>query len=345
MSFLLLEYNSAQIKQRANVKMLYNSYLETLYKYNTSYRYKMIWQKHKDGYELLAKEHLKTKKREYLGKRSSHSETIKQDFEKSKQAIKEKLSILKDKLKKEEKLNKIEAIVRAPNELIKVFRKINELGLDKKIIAIGTNSLYVYEAKCALIIEQEHLATRDIDLLNRQDRGFSFVFNELMTSNKAIDLLKEIDDTFTQNENVPYRFENKEGVWVEIINPSSNNVVQVNSNQKFLEDVLPLDMDGIHWLENCRLVSELVIAENGQCANITTIHPLEYAIYKNWLSKHEKRNYEKHIRDMMQSKLVTQIINEHMPNENINEDIVNIKHLKKDMIVEYKKEILEYDSV
>lgn len=79
--------------------------------------------------------------------------------------LKERLSTLKQKIKREEKLNKIEEITRAPKELVAIFAKINELGLDDKVIAIGTNSLYAYKARCGVIIEQEHLATRDIDLL------------------------------------------------------------------------------------------------------------------------------------------------------------------------------------
>jgi len=66
-NFIFYTYSDIQIKQRHNSKMLYGSYLESLHDYNLRFRYKMIWQKHQSGYELLAKHNQLTNKREYLG--------------------------------------------------------------------------------------------------------------------------------------------------------------------------------------------------------------------------------------------------------------------------------------
>jgi hypothetical protein len=340
MPFLFYEYNDTQIKQRHNAKMLYESYLNALKTYNLSFRYKMLWQKHKDGYELLAKQHLKSGKREYLGRRSDATELIRSDFTLSKEKIKNSLSTLKEKIKREEKLNKLEGIARAPKELVSIFGKINELGLDDKLIAIGTHSLFVYEARCGVAIEQEHLATRDIDLLNRKDKGVSFIFTELMTTKKAIDLLHTIDESFYRSDEAAYRFINANGVWVELINPVSDSIKQESFKDNLFSDVVPLAMNGMQWLENSRLYKELIIAENGKCAIVTTVHPLEYAIYKNWLSKQEDRDYLKHIRDLQQSKLVTKLIVEYMPDIDIKRDMQHIKHFKKEIVEAYNSEIL-----
>jgi len=339
MSFLFLEYSNSQIKQRTNAKMLYTSYIDAQNNYNLRFRYKMLWQKHKDGYELLVKQHLKSKKREYLGRRDDTTEQIRNDFESSKTKIKDRVFTLKQKMKKEEKLNKLEGITRAPKELVAIFSKINELGLDDKVIAIGTNSLYAYEARSAVMIEQEHLATRDIDLLNRKNKGISFIFNEIMTSKNAIELLTTIDSSFLRSNEAPYRFINNEGVWIELINPMSDSVKQESFKDNLFEDVMPLAMKGMQWLENSRLFKELIIGENGKCAFITTVHPLEYAIYKNWLSAQEDRDYIKHTRDSQQSKLVTKLIIEHMPDIEIQKEIQNIQHFKKEIIESYMTDI------
>lgn len=339
MSFLFLDFSDAQIKQRSNAKMLYKTYIDTLNSYNLTFRYKMLWQKHKDGYELLAKQHLKSATREYLGRRSEETEMIREGFEASKIKVKNRLSTLKEKMKKEEKLNKLEGITRAPKELVAIFSKINELGLDDKVIAIGTNSLYAYEARCAVAIEQEHLATRDIDLLNRKEKGISFIFNEIMTSKSALELLNTIDSSFAKSKEASYRFINDDGVWIELINPYSDSVKQESFKDNLFEDVMPLAMNGMHWLENSRLFKELIIGQNGKCAFITTVHPLEYAIYKNWLSAQEDRDYTKHTRDLQQSKLVTKLIIEHMPDIDIQEEVKNIRHFKKEIIDGYMDEI------
>jgi len=338
-NFNFFTYNDGQIKQRHNTKMLYNTYLEVLQSYNLRFRYKMIWQKHQQGYQLLAKVNLKTDKREYLGRRSETTEKIASDFIHSKKEIKERLKILKEKLTKNAKLNKIEGIARTPKELVKIFKKINELGLDKKLIVIGTNSLFAYEARAGVSIEEEYLATDDIDILNRKDKGLSFIFTELVSPTNTLDFLHLIDKSFYQHEKIPYRFINKEGVWIELINPFSNNVTFPKLKENLFSDLISLEMKGIQWLENSRLFSETIIATNGMSANITTIHPLEYAIYKNWLSKQKNRDFLKHQRDIQQSKLVTKLIVEQMPNIDIEYEVTTLKHLKKEIVDAYIDEI------
>jgi hypothetical protein len=340
--FSFFSYNDLQIKQKHNSKMLYKTYLEALTIYNMRYRYKILWQRHKDGYALLAKENLKTGKREYLGRRNEETEEIAIRFREAKHAIKERLKNLKEKLNRDEKLNKLEGIARAPKELVSLFRKINELGLDKKLIVIGTNSLYAYEARAGMMIEEQHLATRDIDILNRKERGVSFLFEALMPTDDALTFMQAIDKSFYQNESVPYRFINKDGVWVEFITPTKESRDDNEVDGSFFSDVVSLAMDGIQWLENARLFTETVIGEDGKSANITTIHPLEYAIYKHWLGKREDRDFLKHTRDIEQSKLVTRVIMEYMPNIDIEKEVKLLKHIKKEVVMAYIENIYRH---
>lgn len=79
----------------------------------------------------------------------------------------------------------------------------------------------------------------------------------------------------------------------------------------------------------------MIIGLNGICANMTTIKPLEYAIYKYWLGKHERKDYMKRERDMNQSHLVTKLIEEFMPNIEIKEDAKQIKNISLDAVQEY----------
>jgi hypothetical protein len=334
--FYFREYNNLQIKQKHNSQMLYESYLEVLHRYHLQYRYKMLWQRHKDGYQLLAKENLTTGKREYLGRRNEQTEAIAENFRASKQQIKERLKMLKERLKRDEKLNKFEKLGRVPKELIAILRKVNELDLDKNLIVIGTNSLYAYEAKAGVMIEEEYLATEDIDLLNRRQKGLSFLFHHLHADVDAILLLQAIDKSFYQSPNIPYRFINQDGVWVELLTPASSK----GAKSELFNDILPLEMDGMQWLENARLFQETVIGTNGKTATMTTIHPLEFAIYKNWLSTVPDRNILKKNRDYAQAKLVTQLIEEYMVNIDIDAELKRMKHFKKEVVEAYKQKVL-----
>jgi len=336
--FEFYEYNDLQIKQKHNSKMLYESYLEALHLYNLQFRYKMLWQKHKDGYQLLAKENLKTGKREYLGRRDEKTEEIIDHFRSAKLKIKVRLKNLKERLKRDEKLNKLEGIARTPKELISLFRKINELGLDDKLIVIGTNTLYAYEAKAGIMIDEAYLATYDIDILNRKDKGISFMFHVLSQTSTALELLQSIDKSFYQSPKVPYRFINNDGVWIELIVPSTDTKKSSIVSDLF-SDVISLAMEGMQWLENARLFKETIIGLDGKSANITTIHPLEYAIYKNWLGQREDRDFLKHTRDIEQSKLVTKVMMEYMPNIDIEIELVNMKHISKNVVEDYRARI------
>jgi hypothetical protein len=148
-----------------------------------------------------------------------------------------------------------------------------------------------------------------------------------------------IDKSFYQHDKCPYRFINRDGVWIELINPVSDSVTHPIFKDNLFSDVTPLAMSGIHWLENSRIFKETIIATNGKSANISTIHPLEYAIYKNWLAKREDRDFQKHIRDIEQSRLVTKLIVEYMPDIDIEQDIWRLKHFKKEIIEAYMEEI------
>ena len=113
----------------------------------------------------------------------------------------------------------------------------------------------------------------------------------------------------------------------------------INSQKNFFSDVTTLDLKGLPWLENARLFKETIIGLDGKSANVTTIHPLEYAIYKNWLGQREDRDFLKHTRDIEQSKLVTKIITEYMPNIDIDKETSEMKHIPKEVVKDYLERI------
>jgi hypothetical protein len=105
--------------------------------------------------------------------------------------------------------------------------------------------------------------------------------------------------------------------------------------------VIHLDLEGVQWLENARLFKETIIGLDGKSAEITSIHPVEYAIYKNWLGQREDRDFLKYSRDIEQSKLVTQIIVDYMPNIALDKEIEEIKHIPKEVVNDYVFKIKE----
>ena len=336
MNFLLSEYTSSQRKQYINSKQVYEHYIDKKNEYYLNYNISMYWRKSGDK-EYLTKKSSSLNRVTSLGVKSEETVKIYEDFLEHKEALKLELTTLEEKLEKIRKLNKIEFLTRVPYELIEIYQKINELKLDDKMILIGTNALYAYESHCALFVEDEQLATEDIDLLSKDSKELSVVFREVLPKGKLTSLLKLIDKSFEQDKKLPYRFRNKKGVLLEIISPSHP---KKNIKENSFMDILDLEMQGMQWLENSRIFKSMVIGENGKCAILSTIHPLEYAVHKNWLSKQLDRNIHKKNRDHKQSLLVTELIEKYMVNIDIEDELKKMRHFKKDVVESYISEVL-----
>lgn len=336
MNFFLSEYTSSQRKQYINSKQLYEHYIDKKNEYFMNYNLSMYWRKTGEK-EYLTKKHSSQNRVISLGVKSDKTIKIYEDFLVHKKALKEELLVLEEKLEKMRKLNKIEFLTRVPSALVEIYQKINELKLDDKMILIGTNALYAYEAHCGLFIEDEQLATEDIDVMAKSNKELSVIFREVLPEGKLTSLLKLIDKSFEQDKKLPYRFRNKKGVLLEIISPTNSKKYskQKNIDNKFM-DILDLEMQGMQWLENSRIFKSMVIGEDGKCAILSTIHPLEYAVYKNWLSMQLDRNIHKKNRDIKQSQLVTKLIKEYIVNINIEDELKEMKHFNKSVVEKYR---------
>jgi hypothetical protein len=337
MDFYFVEYSDDQRKTYINSEMQYRSYLEKQLRFNKSFRFRMGWNK-AQGKEYLFKECLDTKKRISLGRKNEDTIAIYEAFNQQKKALKASLKQSKELLIKNEKINKFTKISRVPNIIVNLFRRINELGLDEKVIIIGTNSLYAYEAYCGVFIEEEHLATFDIDVFNKRNKKISFALKEKLPQKTLKSILLDVDKSFTKSKEAPYRFINDEDVVVEIITPISKKELQ---NDNF-SGVMNLEIDGTKWIESSKLHKQMLIGQNGKCAFVTTIAPLEYAVYKKWLAEHERKELIKKQRDLKQSHLVTKLIQEYIPIIDIDQELKTIKHISQDAIEEYKQDILHH---
>jgi len=341
MKFHFIEYNTSQRKQYINARQLYEYYIQKRQEYLKNYQLSMYWRE-VGGKAYLTKKHSASNRVISLGAKSEKTIEIYESFIRHKKRLKEELKEFEAKLDKTRKLNKIEQLTRVPAALVKIYRKINELGLDGKMILVGTNALYAYEAACGVFLEEEQLATDDIDLLNKKNHALSVIFTEVLPRQKLTELLKLIDKSFEPEKRVPYRFRNKEGIILEILTPvQERNVLQKSEKTDDFTDIPELSMEGMQWLENSRIFQSMVIADNGRCAILSTIHPLEFAVYKHWLSTVKNRDILKKRRDYEQSKLVTQLIREYMVNIDIDRELHEMKHFKNEVIKAYKKEILE----
>lgn len=337
------EYTDEQRKHIMDASYLYERYILKLQEYAQNYKYSMFW--HRVGEKIyLAKKKSKGaqgEERKYLGEQNAETTAIYNAFTARKSALAEELSALEHKIKTKEAINKALKLTRVPNAIVDIYRRVNELSLDGKLVLIGTNALYCYEAHCGVFLEDSALSTIDIDILSRRNKKLSFAFKELAGDKKIVEFIKSIDKSFEQNQKIPYQFINKANVCLEIINPAPKQMRMGNTNNDYFADVMPLEMEKMEWLENSRLFKATVTADNGKIAYITTLHPIDFAIYKNWLSKKDDRALLKKSRDGEQSKIVTKLVLDYMTNIDTKKYIVGAKHFNNEVVADYEKNILD----
>lgn len=337
------EYTSEQRKHIIDASYLYERYISKLQEYAQNYKYSMFWHKVAGKTYLAKKKSQGTKgeERKYLGEQNEETTAIYDAFMARKSALTQELSALDKEIKTKEAINKALKLTRTPNAIVDIYRRLNELCLDDKLVLIGTNALYCYEAHCGVFLEDAALSTVDIDILSRRNKKLSFAFKELMGDKKIVELIKSIDKSFEQNPKAPYQFINKANVCLEIINPAPKQMQLTNANNDYFTDVVPLEMDKMEWLENSRLFKATVVAVSGKIASITTLHPMDFAIYKNWLSQKDDRAPLKKSRDAEQSKIVTKLILDYMTDIDAKKYITGAKHFKNEAVADYEKNVLD----
>jgi len=66
-------------------------------------------------------------------------------------------------------------------------------------------------------------------------------------------------------------------------------------------------------LLNAEKFSGIIVAANGQMARMNTISPAVFIEFKRWLSEQKDRDPLKRTRDLRQSEVVEQIVQEYFP--------------------------------
>lgn len=319
--------------------MLYENYSRKLQHFYRDYKYSMYWKKSKTYDYLIKKNRIYGKILEKnLGTRDSKTEKIYSDFMRYKKQLEKDLKEQYSHLKQNIKYNKSIKLGRVPNELVDIYKKINQYALDDKLVLIGTNALYAYEAQSGVYIDEQHLATDDIDILAKANK-VSVMPMEVFGEKTMIEIIKEIDKSFEINPKVPYQFVNKNNTILEIINPTFRDMIKKHENGGFLDEIISLDMNGMGWIENSQPFESLVVGLNGEVAKVVTINPVDFAVYKNWLGQKSDRSPIKRSRDILQSKIATELVLKYMTHIDISSRLEKMLHFKSHVVDRYRESI------
>jgi hypothetical protein len=142
-----------------------------------------------------------------------------------------------------------------------------------------------------------------------------------------IGVLRKVDPSFEVVDDQLYTARNQDGFEVDIIRRAAKDTdphpLRMSDEE---DDLWVVQVSMGERLQSARSMDQVVVATSGEMALLRTIHPLDFARIKLDLSKQVARDPNKSGRDALQSRIVTELVNEYLPqflhvnNDNIETD-------------------------
>jgi hypothetical protein len=123
-----------------------------------------------------------------LGPYSEELDAVYTRFMEHKAVVGQRLVSLKAALAQHQRSNRALRLGRAPRILIDTLNRLEQAGVGHHFLVVGTHALYAYETACGVRVQDDAIATQQIDLLLDTRKYLSFVttMDRLDTSLLAI---------------------------------------------------------------------------------------------------------------------------------------------------------------
>jgi len=249
-----------------------------------------------------------------LGPRSTETEAIYASFMARKQSAEERMKALKAQLATHQRLNRALRVGRVPNVVVGVINALESIGVHEHFLVVGTYALYAYETAAGVRISEEAMATRDVDMLfdTRKRIAFFTAMNKLDSS--LIGVLRKVDPSFEVVEDQLCTARNQDGFEVDIIRRAAKDAdphpLRMSDDE---DDFWAVQVSMGEKLQSARRMDQVVVGTSGEMALMRTVHPLDFARIKQGLSQQFGRDPNKRGKDALQSRIITELVNEHLP--------------------------------
>lgn len=250
-----------------------------------------------------------------LGARSPETEAIYDEFVSAKTGLASRLKGLEGKLAEQARFNRAGRIGRLPNIIGAITTQLDRHNLlGDKLIIIGTNALYAYEAMAGVILDEEFVATTDVALLwDARARIRLAAMEGTADFSGLITLLRRADKSFEIVENTPFRAANRDGFMVDLIRQTPTPPWKEEPDRFFENDLIATDIWNMKWLLSAPKVEQTVICENGRPARMVVPYPRAFALFKLWLSSSSERQPIKKRRDLHQATALFALMEQYLP--------------------------------
>lgn len=281
-----------------------------------NYRGSMYWQQSK-GQAYLYREYSKAQ-RKSMGLRTPETEKIYAEFKAGKAAAVDRFKSLTEALATHERLNAALRVGRTPNVVISLLEEVRKAGLQDHLLVIGTNALFAYESHVGVRFNGDVTTTGDIDLLWDSRKKITLLAHGDDDFSKAglIGLLQKIDATFQLDEGKNSAV-NSQGYMIDLIKRRPLSLHDDQERQQLLEnrpdDFWASKIHNMDWLLSSPKFRHVVVGSNGKMAEMVTVDPRAFALYKVYLGQKDDRDPIKAPRDIAQAQAVYDLVQKRMP--------------------------------
>lgn len=265
----------------------------------------MRWRPRPNGQEYLYQQTgVRTEKS--LGPRSAATEDLYQTFTDARTRIKS----IENRLRMSSALCRTQRIPLLPTVAGRVFRALDvagEMG-DEGVMVVGTHAVPAYEQLAQRALDQDLLATVDIDLAWRRTQPYA--------GRPVVDVLKAMDPTWTINTERPFQAINSDGDEVELLVAPAR---WANFNRRGFQPVAIPEQD---WLLLGTPVDLVVPTQDRWAARVVAPDPRCFALHKIFMSSSPRRSPLKVHKDKAQGLAILDLVCADMPHYPMDSDFL-----------------------
>lgn len=244
-----------------------------------------------------------------LGPKTEESEEIYKSFVARKTTYEARFNELKKSMEKMERLNRALRVGRVPNIVVQLLKALEDADVLDHFIVVGTHALYAYETVAGVLMASSTIATQDIDLLWDTRKRFKLATHMRREDISIIDLLRKVDKSFQIRDDQKYTAVNSAGFEVDIIRrevkEGDPNPIRISRHE---DDFWVTQAKKADVLINAKRFTSLIVATNGEMAQMNTVAPESFIDFKKWLAGQKTREPIKRARDKLQAEAVQQLI-------------------------------------
>jgi hypothetical protein len=321
---------------------LYEAFLDA-HKKSLSYAGGMHWKKSK-GREYLFRSRDRYGYGKSLGVRSAETEKILDEFRKAKKSFKERMSILKERLKEQARFCKAAMIQRVPRIVTNILRVLVQQNLlGKNIVVVGTNALYAYEAAAGIFFDRPIMETKDMDILWDIRPKLTLLADDKTEPGGLLTLLRKTDRSFELSSSQRFRAVNRHGYIVDLIKAEPKRVMTIEPlRMGGPGDLEAIEIRNLHWLLNSPKFSQVVIGDDGYPSEMAVPDPRAFALHKFWLTGQTDREPVKKQRDRDQAMGVVRLVIQHLPQYAFKRS--DLKIFPKQVVIEAQQQLPEIEG-